>query len=203
MMSHCCTGGDPKFSFTKGFYITPANLVTQCLLNALCTLPANQRTQQSQPRIVVITSVGITASSHAALPFLLKLLFRFLLPVPHTDKVGAERVIAHVSGWTWDEANATEPGDDIMGSDWRNREGLPPAGSLKRFLVVRPSFLTNGECIADSEEYKSGSAKVPYRVSEEDFYAWTISRKDAAHFIAQAILSKWDEFNNKIINLGY
>ena len=145
--------------------------------------------------------MGVTRTSHAALPLPLRL-FYGLLKVPHKDKAGMERIISHCAGWAFDHE---EPGDKIMGHDWVNREGLPAAGSLKRALVIRPALLTDGECFAESGDALStgGQRKEPYRVSEADIRGWTISRKDVAHFVVDAVLHRWDQFENKCVSIVY
>ena len=165
-------------------------------------MPADLRGPNSQLRFVVVTSTGLTKSSHASLPFLIRLLY-FFLPQPHKDKIGTERIAFHVSGKEWNNAESAEPGEDIMGPDWKNKEGLPSFGAFNGFLLVRPLLLTDGDCLADKEEYKGEGGKAPYRVSEEELYSWTVSRKDVGHFISGAILTKWDDYKNKVVNIGY
>lgn len=153
------------------------------------------------PRIITISTKGLTRSGHAALPLPLRLLYGWLLEIPHADKLGAERIIAHSAGWDWDKIDGREPSEKIMGADWQKREGLPPPGTLKEVLVVRPALLTDGECMAEKKGGKEG--KAPYRVSEEEFGGWTVSRKDVAHFVADAALNRWDEFSGKIVSIAY
>ena len=160
-----------------------------------------------QPKIVTISSTGLTRASHAALPLPLKPLYGYLLSVPHKDKVGAERVISHCAGWTWNTKDDGEPGEDLMGpGDWTKREGLPAPGSLKRVLVIRPALLTDGECIAEKEvsaTTKKGKRKEPYRVSDKELHGYTVSRKDVAHFVVDAVSNRWDEFENKCVSIAY
>jgi hypothetical protein len=101
--------------------------------------------------------------------------------------------------------NDGEPGDDIMGSDWTKREGLPVAGSLKRALVIRAAILTNGDCVADKINAKGMERdnKRAYRVSEGELGGWTISRKDVAYFLVDAVLNRWEEFENRRVNIAY
>jgi len=194
-------GGVPKFTFLKGFVISPTNLATQCLINALCTMPRTS----PPPRVIAMSSTGLTRASHANLPLLLKPLYGYLLTVPHKDKLGLERVVAHCAGWSWNAKDDGEPVEDLVGPDWTKLEGLPAPGSFKRVLVVRPSILTDGECVA--ERIQSGpeqdKGKKPYRVGEGDLRGWTVSRKDVAHFVVDAILNRWDEFENKCISIAY
>ncbi|KAL0565410.1 hypothetical protein V5O48_016612 [Marasmius crinis-equi] len=186
-------GGTPTFHAMKGYVIDPPNLVTQSLLNAISTIP----TSQPQPKIVVISSNGLTKASNEALPILLRPFYAAMLAHPHKDKVGVERVIHHVAGWEWKSKTDGEPKESILPPDWTTQTpGLPEPGSLKKILVVRPALLTDGECQAD----KGGKG---YKVSEEDLGGWTVSRRDVAHFVADAVLSNWDHYVNKVISISY
>lgn len=179
--------------------ISPPNLVTQALFNTLRSFPQNQ---SPQPRIIIISSTGLTKESHAALPLLMKPIYGYLLRSPHKDKIGVERLVSHCAGWPWTADPDEEPDASIMGStDWMNTPGLPPPGSLHRVLVLRPAFLTDGESIADKNSNADG---VPaYRVSEEELGGYTISRRDVAHFVTDAVLNRWDEFENKCVSIAY
>jgi len=192
-------GTYPSFHLTKGFVQTPPDLVTQCLLNVLCSMPTS--IAAAQPKIIIISSTGLTPAAHAALPLLLKPLYGILLAAPHRDKIGMERVIAHCAGWTWDPKADGEVAPEILGEGWTRREGLPAPGSLKRVLVIRPALLTDGKCVADEVE-ATGKGK-GYRISEEELSGYTISRKDTAHLVVDA-LARWDEFENKKrVNVAY
>ncbi|KAK0239490.1 hypothetical protein EDD85DRAFT_766226 [Armillaria nabsnona] len=186
-------GGTPKFHPLKGAVITPENLVTQCFLNLICTIP-----HTATPKIVAISSTGLTHESHASLPLLLKPLYGYLLAGPHKDKLGMERVIAHCAGWDWNTKDDGEPEEKIMGPAWREREGLPAAGSLKNIMVVRPALLTDGACLAD------GSNKPAYRLSDKEIKGgYTVSRKDVAHFVVDAVSNRWNDFVDKRISIVY
>jgi len=185
-------GGTPKFELTKGFTISPANLVTQSLLNVLSTLPPYH------PKIITLSSTGLSKKSHANLPFALKPLYGYLLAVPHKDKVGAERIVAHCAGWPWD-AEDGEVGEDILGSGWE--EGLPEAESLKSIVVIRPALLVDGDCKADKVKAEEG--KEPYRVKEGEIGGWTVGRKDVAHFVVEGVLGDWGKWEGKCISIAY
>lgn len=80
--------------------------------------------------------------------------------------------------------------------------------ALKHVVVIRPSLFTDGESLG--EKYDSASVaggkkkKEPYRVETEgDISGYTISRKDVAHFMADLVLKRWDEFENKIVRISY
>ncbi|KAL0565411.1 hypothetical protein V5O48_016613 [Marasmius crinis-equi] len=187
-------GGRPSLHITRGFVLDPPNLVTQCLLNAITTIPKNQ----SQPKIVAISSNGLTKTSHETLPCLLKPYYAYLLANPHQDKVGLERVLHHVAGWKWNSEDDGEPEESILSPDWTTQTpGLPDPGSLKQTLVVRPALLTDGECQADRK------GEMGYKLSEGDLGGWTVSRRDVAHFVADAVLNKWEQYVDKIISISY
>ncbi|KAL0573816.1 hypothetical protein V5O48_008124 [Marasmius crinis-equi] len=188
-------GGAPSFSFTKGFIIKPANLVTQSFLNALSTMPKAQLDSSAQPKIVVVSAAGVTKDSHAALPFLLKLLYA-TMPIPHNDKRGLERLAYYLAGWSWNERDVNR---EVLPADWQKQEDLPGSGTLKNVMVVRPALLTDGKCVADG----GGKEKRPYRVGGDDFGGWTVSRQDVAHFIVDAVTSRWEEYGNKRVTIAY
>ena len=179
-------GGLPKFKLTKGFIIHPHNLVTQSLLNTLSTLPSTP-----QPKVITISSTGLTKKSHRNLPWALKPFYAYFLAVPHRDKVGAERAVAYCAGWGWDTEVEGEVGDDIMGEGWIGSDGLPKPGTFKNIVVVRPALLTDGD------------AKGAYRVEEGDIRGWTVSRKDVAHFVVEGVLANWGQWCNKCVGIAY
>jgi hypothetical protein len=184
-------GGTPKFELTKGFTVSPANLVTQSLINVLSTLPLHH------PKIITMSSTGLTKKSHANLPLALKPLYGYLLAVPHKDKLGSERVVAHCNGWSWDAEDGER--EDILGSGWMDK--LPEPGSVKDIVVIRPALLVDGDCKADKPKDKCG--KEPYRVKEGDIGGWTVSRKDVAHFVVEGVLENWGEWKGKCISIAY
>ncbi|KAF9500170.1 hypothetical protein BDN71DRAFT_1502269 [Pleurotus eryngii] len=195
------TGTYPNFTLTKGFVQNPVGLVTQSFFNVLCTFPINQ---SPQPKVITLSSIGLSRTSHDSLPLALKPIYAWLLAAPHKDKLGMEVLAAHAAGWSWDSKSDGEPGDDVMrgepwGTAWKTRKGLPAEGTIKRILVIRPALLTDGDCKAD----KAGRKGEPYRVSEKELGGYTVSRKDVAHFITQAVTEKWDQYEGKQVNIGY
>lgn len=183
-------GGTPNFSLTKGFTITPPNLVTQSLINVLETLPS------PHPKIITISSAGLTHASHKSLPFLLKPVYGYLISEPHKDKCGAEEVISHSAGWEWDARDSA--GDNILGVGWTSR--VPNTGELKSIVVIRPALLTDGECRADVQ----GKGSEAYRVKEGDLErSWTVSRKDVAHFLVEVVVRHWQEWEGKCASIAY
>ena len=92
-------GGAPEFHPIKGFasVIPPHNLqvVTQCLLNVLCEIPKTN--PQALPKVITISTIGVTRSSRSQVPFLLNIFYGYLITgsQPLQDKLGTERVIYH------------------------------------------------------------------------------------------------------------
>lgn len=187
-------GGTPKFELTKGFTISPPNLVTQSLINVLSTLPASF----SPPKIITISSTGPTKLSHSGLPLLLKPLYAYALAGLHRDKLGAERVIAHCAGWSLEEVKVKE---NILGEDDEWKERLPKPGTLTRVVVIRPTLFTDGDCKADKVARTDG--KEPYRVKEGCVRGYTISRKDVAHSMVEGILADWQKWEGKCVGISY
>lgn len=185
--------GNPKFHPTKGFLISPNNLVTQCLLNVLCEMPKTS----TLPKIITLSASGVSRSSRAKVPFALKPLYGYLIKNPLQDKLGMERVIYHCAGWEWN-AEDGEPNEDIMGKDWKHREGLPSPGTLKNATIVRGAMFNDGECRAESP----GNTQ-PYRAGEGEVGGYSISRKDVAHFIFEAVIKNWEKYGNKQVSVAY
>jgi len=188
-------GTMPNFRLTKGFVIDPPNLCTACLMNAICTMP--------QPtKVITVSAIGIVHASYASLPWIYKPLYSFLIHAPHVDKMGMERLAAYCTGREW-SADDPEPTEEIMGpGEWTGRDGLPGKGALKDIVVVRPSLLTDGACYAETAP--SSKKKKPYRVSDGEISgAYTISRKDVAHFIVEDVIQRWEEYRGKCISVTY
>ncbi|TFK68297.1 hypothetical protein BDN72DRAFT_769506 [Pluteus cervinus] len=189
-----------KFSLRMGIIPQPLDICTRALLNVLSTYP----TQQSpQPKLIFHSSVGMTKKTRTAVPVLLKPMYSWLLIGPHADKKASERLIAHVSNKPWDATDFGEPTEEYLPAGWKETPGFPV---LKRFLIVRPAMLTDGECLADKQKPgKDGKVKPAYRVSEEELGGYTISRQDVGHFDAEVILDskRWEEVEGKALNVGY
>ncbi|TFK36429.1 hypothetical protein BDQ12DRAFT_686876 [Crucibulum laeve] len=192
--------GKPSFHPIKGFTMDPPNLVTRSLLNVLCQMPQTS----AYPKIIVLSTSGVSRTSRESVPFLLKPLYGYLIAQALKDKLGVERVIAHCAGWKWNTKDG-EPKADIMGEGWKNREGLPPPGTLTSAVVLRPALLNDGECLADKVVSASTghTAKAPYRVGEGEVGGWNVSRKDVAHFVVDAVTNHWSEYENKQISIAY
>ncbi|OSD08242.1 hypothetical protein PYCCODRAFT_1441226 [Trametes coccinea BRFM310] len=195
-------GGVPTFQLTKGFVLNPPDLCTRSLLNLFRTIPSLLRDPASQPRFIIVTSRGITPSSHKTLPFALKGFYGTFLAGPHADKLGAERVLAHVMGRPWDAKTADgKVRETVLPTDWHALPGLPARGELKRVVIVRPALLTDGECHGDEAE-KTG--KAPYKaIAGEIDGGYTVSRRDTAHFIVNGALKDWEKWQGKGVVLVY
>ncbi|KAI0694572.1 hypothetical protein C8T65DRAFT_584970 [Cerioporus squamosus] len=193
-------GGTPSFSITRGFVINPPDLCTRSLLNLLSTIPDSLRVPETQPRFVVVTSMGITSESHAALPLALKPFYGLLLVSPHTDKLGCERMLAHCAGLPW--ASKDEPSKEILPEGWRSTPALPREGELKHLVIIRPALLTDGECRGDEA---GNTGKAPYRTKRNGDMGdgYRVSRKDTAHFVVHEVLPNWSEWEGSGVVLAY
>lgn len=206
-----------SFKVTKGFTINPPNLTTKAILNVLCAMPDST----PKPKIIAITSIGVTKDS--PIPLVYKPLYGYLLRGPHIDKLGLERVLAHASGRKWEDK---EPQDDITtvdGVKWQDRKGLPSSGSLE-VLVIRPPVYVESKqkstppppatpagtsskpSSAENEpeaQKKDDEEKVKYRVGGPELSGtYTISREEIAHFIAENAVKNWDQFKGKAITVS-
>ncbi|KAF9643626.1 hypothetical protein BDM02DRAFT_3104173 [Thelephora ganbajun] len=175
-----------SFKLTKGFTINPPNITTKAILNVLCTMPDSV----PRPKLIAATSIGVTKDS--PLPLVYKPLYGYLLREPHADKLGLERVLAHVSGREW---NDREPRTEITTVDevkWQDRKGLPPFGSLEILILRLPIF-------ADSNHK---SAPLPLTTNAGLSGTYTISREEVAHFIAESAVKSWDQFKGKAVTVS-
>jgi hypothetical protein len=188
-MTHMSPSG--TFSIIKGFQISPANLVTASILNVLRTYPAST----PQPHLIAITSTGTTRLSHSQLPLAYKPLYSWLLPQPHKDKLGVERVISYSAGWPWDEKRDVL-GEEILSQDWEG--DLPSPGWLRDVVIVQPAILTDGGCRAEERGEPHGT-----RAGEVLKGAYTVSRKDVAWWIVEKCLKDWEAWKNKRVVLAY
>jgi len=195
-------GGGPSqasFKVCKGLVMNPPDLVTHCFLNLVRTIPPSLRSAAaSQPRIVTISSTGLTRAGHKKLPAVLKPLYGYLLAGPHEDKLGAENVAAHYVGRDFPDPAKPE----VLPSSWTEEEGVAERGAYKKIVVIRPSLLTDGECKADKV---AAGGKEPYRLVEDDITGYSVSRKDVAHFVADKLMKddEWQRWEGKSVGISY
>ncbi|KAA1479487.1 hypothetical protein DENSPDRAFT_846268 [Dentipellis sp. KUC8613] len=190
-------GGVPSLSLRHGLVMTHPDLCTRGLRNALSTLP---RTQPA-PRIIAVTSTGLSPGASADLPLPVRGLYA-LLTVPHADKIAAERVLLRAQGAPLPAGWGSE-GVHLLPEGWESMEGMPGPGALPDLVILRPALLTDGACKADA-----GKKKEAYRIRAEGDKAvpkgYNISRRDVGHFIAERLLgSEWDTFKGKGVSLAY
>lgn len=176
------------------------------MLNVLRSMPSSHRAPGSQPKLVVISSTGITKRSHEHLPFLERVMYSWLLEHPHIDKFGMERVLAHVSGAHWvDPEYRSLAGVLPPDAEWTALEGIPDAGSFTNVLIVRPAWLTDGPCTAEDEKKKKKGKSYVVADDDEVPNGYTISRSDIAHFVTEQALSpeRWEEWRGRRVSLAY
>lgn len=172
------------------------DLVTKCIQNVLCEMP--KPAGVPLPKLITLSSTGVSPSSRKKTPFALRPLYGYLISEQLKDKLGMERVVSHCAGWTWNPEDG-EPGTEIVGEGWKEREGLPVPGSLNNAMVLRASVLFDGACKADSAK----PGRLPYHAVEGPDGGWDISRKDVAHFIFEAVTKNWQKYGNKTISVSY
>ncbi|CAL1705839.1 unnamed protein product [Somion occarium] len=205
-------GGTPRLTLAHGFVLDPPNLCTQAIINVLTTLPS----PSAPPKIIAITSIGTTSSSHASVPFLLKPIHNTALVAAHRDKIGLEKVLGHVCGKTaqWGylpdkDAAGDELDGGVLGKGWKKTEGFPKEEDVATIVVVRPAMLVDGECRADEVDTSGkgrgkGKGKEAYRVQEGDLKnPYTVSRKDVAHYIVEGLLEDWQKWEGKCVSIAY
>ena len=178
-------------SLSKGVVLDQPDICSRALRNLFSTMPGALRAPETQPRFVVVTSNGITAKEHAALPFALKPFYGAMLAAPHADKLAAERILAHLAHLPWSGHDV--PDKDILPDGWETAPGMLKEGALKRFVILRPALLTDGE------------EKGVYRTSADAVLpgAYKISRKDVAHFVVQGIMTSWSKYEGKAVVIAY
>lgn len=173
----------------KGIGLTDPSVCTRATLATLSTIPSALRVPGKQPRIILISSAGITQESHKALPFAWRVLYPWLLANPHADKFGLERVIAHVTGRAWTDPEP--PAASMSREDWQNTPGLPAAGEFPNVVVLRPAFFSEGKFTGK------------YKTSHKGLSSHFISRPDVAHFIVEGVLKNWSEWKGDCASIGY
>lgn len=168
------------------------------ILNVIRSIPSNQRSPATQPKLIAISSTGVTKASHKGLPLPMKPLYSWLLTPAHVDKFCMERVLAHCAGMQFENENYQT---DLLPQGWQRLEGMPEPGSLKKIIILRPAGLTDGSAKADEKELKSA----PYKIHKGDKgrVGWTISRRDVGHFIAGNALENWTEWEGERVSLFY
>ncbi|CAE6375313.1 unnamed protein product [Rhizoctonia solani] len=166
-------GGEPSFSLTKGFVITPPDLTTRSM-SVLLSVLQSSTTPATQPKLITISSNGLDEHSHSLLPLPMKAFYGYFLRLPHEDKLGLEKNVQQAAGW----------GD---GQGW-----FDP----KNIVIVRPAFLINGKCAADEKPDA-------YRTGDELNKAWGISRADVGHFVVEKVIADWEKWAGKAWVVSY
>jgi hypothetical protein len=162
--------------------------------------------QSTPPRVIIITSNGVTKKSHRALPGMMKIISNVLLTDAFRDKRAAEHLLASAIsssgadfGCSEEEVKELEK-VGLLEVGWK--ELTKPIIGVEA-LVVRPSRLVDGECLAEAAAADAKSKKAtktsmkkdgpPFRTGPEDLPgAWKVSRKDVAWFIAKVVMTDGD-----------
>ena len=109
-----------------------------------------------------------------------------------------ERVLAHCAGISFEDEDFRE---DLLPQGWQELEGMPERGTMKKIVILRPAFLTDGVAKADDQKQEGR----PYRVHKGDKgkVGWSMSRRDVSHFIVEDALERWDEYEGERVSLFY
>ncbi|BEJ13746.1 hypothetical protein CspHIS471_0309200 [Cutaneotrichosporon sp. HIS471] len=171
-------GGTPSFTL-RGFKIDNPTLCTDAALALLRVLerkPENQR-----PRIIAVSSMGI-GENHHKMPFLLRILYPWMLSGPHADKEGMEYLYLRASNIG---GTPTPPPINILSEANRDVSRVLP-----ELILVRPALLTDG---AESGAVRAG----------EDVYTYRVSRADVGRWITDNCMPEKGEWVNRAPVLGY
>ncbi|KAH7105141.1 hypothetical protein BKA62DRAFT_634306 [Auriculariales sp. MPI-PUGE-AT-0066] len=166
--------------------IKPADLCASSMNNLLAVLYSSPA-EIKATKLVVISSSGLGRKGHDVLPLVMKPLYGWGLEVPHVDKINMERALGRAAGHAdWGE-DATSEAAGVDAEPWLN------------VAVIRPAFLTDGDCNAD----KNKPGKEPYRIGEYLRGAYTISRKDIAHFVVEEAIKDFAKYKDRAVDVGY
>lgn len=174
-------------SLTKGFIVHPHDLCTRALFTVVRTIQSRQPNQPI-PKLVALSSTGLTPATKRVLPLLLRPLYGWALHAAHDDKRGMESIIFNGLGQQY-EAGQT-PGDHIMPANWEQElRAQAPSDGLwgPRSVIIRAAFLTDGE----------GSGR--YRAEKGDFSTYTVARRDVAHFIVEKLVPDWEKYEGGVV----
>ncbi|KAG8724719.1 hypothetical protein FRC09_015192 [Ceratobasidium sp. 395] len=160
-------GGEPSISLTKGAVLNPPDITARSMAVLLAVIQSST-TPSTCPKLVTISSNGLDDRTHALLPFLLRIFYGWFLHLPHVDKIEQENNVKRAAGW--------EGNDGWLG--------------VNNVVIVRPSLLTSGECLANNKADA-------YRVDAELPSAWTVSRADVGHFVAEKVFVEWEKWAGK------
>jgi hypothetical protein len=169
--------------------MNPPDVCSVSIINVIRSVVA---TNSPTPKLVVLSSTALTRASKAAAPFLIRILYTYLLDVPHADKRGLEAVVYHALGKPYETGET--PGDDILPAGWKDQ--IPEGCFAKHAngggcVVIRAALLTDG------------AERGRYRAQPGDFGTWRVSRRDVGHFVAEDLLENWSKFEGGVVTIGY
>lgn len=166
-----------------GVQFTPADYTARgmfTLLKAVAPLP-------TPPKLVFVTAFGMGTKGRARLPFILRVLFNYMLTAAHHDKIAGELAVLKALKPAESASTSSLPRDFPDPTELKlaisSYESIPSSFlDPSRVLIVRPAVLTNAppkgwsayRVVQDGEEPKGGAL-------------WTISRNDVGGFIAAAL----------------
>jgi hypothetical protein len=177
----------------KGVVMTPHDLCTQGVLNILSVA---HKAGSPAPKLIILTTTGITQKAMRVLPFALRPIYWFMLRLPMMDKRGAEAILFHAAGIPYETKRvgnkevSEAPGPEYLKEGWKEKV---PEGMLKDSgaVVIRAAML------------KDGASTGVYRAAKGDFGTYTIMREDVAHFVVEDLTKNWEKYASGVVTVGY
>ncbi|GMK53946.1 hypothetical protein CspeluHIS016_0105320 [Cutaneotrichosporon spelunceum] len=152
-------GGTPHFTL-GGFQLDNPTLCTDAALALLRVL--ERKPESERPRVIAISSMGL-GDNHYKMPFLLRLLYPWMLSGPHADKEGMEYLYLRASNITG--PTPAPPPTKILSE--ANRD--VPERMLPELILIRPALLVDG---TEGGVVRAGEDVCTYRVSRFDVARW-------------------------------
>ena len=165
-----------------GFTIDPPDLCARALAVVLTELHAFSKGKQQQPKLIVVSSQGITEKGHHHMPFILRQVYPRLIAQPHADKCTMEIIIR--------DALKSVPETSVFPEDKEMVLPIPEPKPPTKFLsatqvcVVRPSLLNDND--------ETGAYRVAQECSISGCYF--VSRKDVGHFMSRLLCGDAEEY---------
>jgi hypothetical protein len=172
---------------------TPHDLCTEGALNILSVV---HKAGSPPPKLIILSTTGITQKAMSVLPLAIKPVYWFLLRLPMMDKRGAEAILFHAAGLPYEtkRVGGTEvseaPGPEYLKEGWKEKI---PGGMLRDSgaVVIRAAML------------KDGASTGVYRAAKGDFGTYNITREDVAHFIVEDLTKNWENYASGVVTVGY
>ena len=96
----------------------------------------------------------------------------------------------HAANWTWPQEDPKEL-KEFLGPNWQKEMKAP--GYLTELVIIQPTLLVDGD---------DKPAKGKYKTTTGEFKgAYSISRKEVAHFVVEGVLRNWGEWKGNVVKI--